>query len=241
MGLFDFLTGGNDPQKTIDKIKRRLMDQYRQTHERYEAIDELVKIGSPAALEAMLERFTLRVSGPTIDEEEKQYCYEKISSWGQAALGPLEKFIATREAVYFPLRALRDMAGDDAAVDALLKAMDSCDPGYHEGLDRLREIVTNLRDFRHDKVREALVKLLASRSNEIRFFALDGLSSYPHEEVAAHFAGRLLDATESQRVKMLACELAMEHGISLAAWAEALRPLLPQSFALGEDGLLTHA
>jgi len=241
MGFLDFFTGGGDPQKAIDKIKRRLMDQYRQSHERYEAIDELVKLGTAASLTALLERFTLRVSGPTVDEEEKQYCYAQIAKWGEAARTPLEAFIATRDAIYFPLRALRDLAGEEVAVGALLHAIEDCDPGYHEGLDRLREIVSNLRDFQHDRVREALVGLLASRSNEIRFYALDGLSTYPGEQVAPHFVARMVDPTESQRVKSLAWELAMEHQLPLQPWAAELAVVVPPAYALSPEGTLSRA
>lgn len=241
MGLFDFFGGGKDTQKGIDRIKRRLMDQYRQTHERYEAMDDLTRLGTPAALEALLDRFTLRVSGPTVDEEEKEYCYQAVLKWGKAAEEPLRKFIATHDAVYFPLKALRELAGDDAAVEALLHAIQDCDPGYHEGLDRLREIVSNLRDFQHDRVREALVGLLASRSNEIRFYALDGLATYPGEQVASHFAERMIDPAESMRVKSLAFELALEHELPLGPWAESLNAAMPPNYALGADGKLVRA
>lgn len=241
MGLFDFLGGNKDPQKQIDKIKRRLMDPYRQTHERYAAMDELAKLGTPAALEALLERFTLRVSGPTVDEEEKQYCFGLIEKFGETAIEPLQRFIATRDAVYFPLKALRDLAGDDAAVDALMKAIEGTDPGYHEGLERLREIVSNLRDFQHPRVREALVGLLTSRNSEIRFFALDGLLTYPPEEVAPHLVSRLLDPNETARVKGLGYELAVEHGLPLGQWADDLRPALPPSYRLDDEGKLQRA
>ncbi len=241
MGLFDFLTGTKDVQKSIDKIRRRLMDQYRQSHERYAAMDELVKIGTPEALEALLQRFTLRVSGPTIDEEEKAACHDLIARFGEEAIGPLQRFIATNDAVYFPLKALREIAGDDVAVDALLAAIEGTDPGYHEGLDRLREIVSNLRDFQHDRVRAALAQLATSRASEIRFYALDGLATYPPEQVAEVFAQRMLDPEETMRVKSLAYELALENALPLAPWATELAPLLPKSYRLNESGFLVRA
>jgi hypothetical protein len=237
MGFLDFFTGGS-PQKQIDGIKRRLMDAFRQSDERYECMDKLAKIGSSEALDALLARFTLRVSGPTVDEEEKAYAYKLIPRWGEAAIEPLKKFIATHDAVYFPLKSLRELAGDDVAVEALMQAMDGTDPGYHEGLERLREIVSNLRDFQHPRVRDALVALLASRSNEIRFFALDGLAGYPSEEIAGHFAARLLDPDESQRVKQLAMELLVDKQVSMAQWAAVLTPVMPPMYRLDAEGVV---
>ena len=241
MGLFDFFTGSKGDQKSIDRIKRRLTDQYRQTHERYEAMDELVKIGSAEALDALLERFTLRVSGPTVDEEEKQYCHDQLARFGLQATEPLKRFIATHDAVYFPLKALRAIAGDEVAVETLLLAIENADPGYHEGLDRLREIVSNLRDFKHPRVRDALAKLLTSRANEIRFYALDGLSGYPPEEVVEFYAQRLIDPAESQRVKALAWELALDLQLPMLPWADALRAVVPPQYRIDDKGQVRRA
>lgn len=239
MGLFDFITGGGDPQKQIDKHRKRLTDRFRQTYERYEAMDALAKLGTPEAFAALLARFTIRVDGPTVDEEEKTYCYDLLRSAGEAAVQPIEAFIAKNTAVYFPLRALREIAGDDRAVDALLRAMDDCDPGYHEGLERLREIVSNLRDFQHDRVRAALEGLVESRSDEIRFFALDGLASYPGDQVVALFTRRLLE-DESQRVRALICELAIEHELDFSEQREALAGRLGEQYRLGDDGRIVR-
>ena len=240
MGLFDFFTGGGDPRKQIEKHRRRLTDIYRQSHERYLAMDELAKIGSEEAFAALLERFTVRVNGPTVDEEEKTYCFEMLVRAGEPAVTPIVAFIGTNNSVYFPLKALREIAGDERAVNTLLAAMDDCDPGYHDGLERLREIVSNLRDFRHKRVREALVKLLVSRSDEIRFYALDGLASYPADEVTEHFAARLLDPEETQRVKALAAELAVEHGFEFKRWAEQLGPALGDLYKIDNSYRIAH-
>ncbi len=234
MGLFDFLGGGN-PDKAIAKHRKRLTDPYRQSHERYLAMDELVKLGSRAALDALLERFTIRVNGPTVDEEEKTYCYQLIASIGEDAVEPVVAFIQHNNAVYFPLRALRDIAGDDKAVDTLLEAMGDINPGYHDGLDRLREIVSNLRDFQHDRVKEALSGLLTSRSDEIRFYALDGLATYPNDQVIHLFVERLSDADESQRVKALACELAIEHEMTFKDSAAEVALGLGEQYQLNSE------
>ncbi len=235
MGLFDFLTGGGDPDKAIAKHKKRLTDPYRQSHERYLAMDELAKMGTRSALDALLERFTIRVNGPTVDEEEKTYCYQLIASLGDDAVDAVVGFIQHKNAVYFPLRALRDIAGDDKAVDTLLAAIGDTDPGYHEGLERLREIVSNLRDFQHERVRETLAGLLVSRSDEIRFYALDGLAGYPHDQVVPLFVARLADPEESQRVKALACELAIEHDMVFKDTAAEVAVGLGEQYQLNSE------
>lgn len=235
MGLFDFFRGNSDPNRAVDKLKKRLMDKYRQKQERYAAMDELAGMQNPVAVSALLGRFTFSVDGPTVDEEEKNYCFELVKAAGAIAVEPLKQFILTNNAVYFPLCALQEIAGDDAAVETLLKAMDDCDPGYHDGLERLREIVSNLRDFKDPRVKAALVELLDSRSDEIRFYALDGLAAYDDPDVLSHFAGRLLDEQESQRVKAMACELAVERELTFKKWATELAPKLGPSYQLDSN------
>jgi HEAT repeat protein len=234
MGLLNIF-GGKDPAKQADKIKRRLTDIYRQTHERYEAMDQLARLGTPEALDALLARFTVRVQGSTIDEEEKLYAAERIAAWGEDAVPVLEAFIRSQNAIYFPLKALREIAGDDRAVELLLEVIADIDPGYHEGLERMREIVSNLRGFQHPRVREKLVELLDSPADDVRFYALDGLSTYPSNEVAGHFAERLSNPDESQRVKTAACELAIEHGMTFEAQAADVQKGLGQNYQLNEQ------
>jgi hypothetical protein len=242
MGWLDFLTGSKGDQKHIDKLKRKLVDQYRQSEERYEVMDELTALGTPAALEALLERFGMHVSGSaTKDEEEKQYCHDQVAKFGQAAIEPLKRYVLTQDAVYFPLKSLRELAGDDEAVNVLAQAISGADPGYHAGLERLRAICENLRDFQHPRVKEALVALLGSRSDEVRFSALHGLVGYPPAEVAEHFAARLLDAAETQRVKSVAWELALEHQLPLAPWAAQLAAVSGPMYRLDADGKVQRA
>ena len=234
MGLLDFFGGSKDPDKAVEKWRKRVTDPYRQTHERYQAMDELVKAGTPAALRALLQRFTIRVSSPTVDEEEKTYCYQLVANWGDEAVAVLQEFVRSNTAVYFPLRALRELAGDDVAVDTLIETMRGCDPGYHGDLERLRELVSNLRDFRHERVRDALAELISSRSDEIRFYALDGLAGYPNGEVAEFFALRIGDLQESQRVRTAACELAIDHEMSFKKWAEQVAAGLGEGYRLND-------
>jgi len=240
MGLFDFLSGKNSDEKAVASARKTLMNPYHQSVERYGAIDELVKIGSEAALRALMGRFTYRVDGPTTDEEEKRYALGKLPEFGEAAIPVLREFIKKENAVYFPLQGLREIAGDEEAVDALLEAIHGLDPGFHQDQERLREIVSNLRDFRHERVCSALVEMLASRAVEIRFYALDGLAAYPAAEVAQHFAHRILDPDETQRVRLLATELACEHAIPLGEWLADIAEKLPPGYLLDSTGLVRH-
>ena len=140
-----------------------------------------------------------------------------------------------RETISARRQLLRRLVG--GGIDAIASA----DPGYHAGLDRLRAICENLRDFQHPRVKDVLVGLLASRSDEVRFSALHGLASFPPDEIAAHFAARLLDGAETQRVKSLAWELALEQQLPLQAWAAPLAAVSGPMYRLDADGKVQRA
>ena len=175
---------------------------------------------------------------PPIPEEEQ----EPIPQINlDAAIEPLKRYVLTHDAVYFPLKSLRELAGDEVAVDVLTQAIANADPGYHAGLDRLRAICENLRDFQHPRVKDALVTLLGSRSDEVRFSALHGLAGYPPAEVAEHFAARLLDGAETQRVKSVAWELALEHQLPFGTWAAQLAAVSGPMYRLDDEGKVQRA
>ena len=55
------------------------------------------------------------------------------------------------------------------------------------------------------------------------------------------FAARMLDPEESQRVKALAYELALEHGLDLSQWSDQLTPNMPPSYVFDAEGKLQRA
>jgi HEAT repeat protein len=211
MGLFGF---GNSAGK-VDRLKKKATNKYGQAIERQIALKELRKIGTPEAISALLERFTVSVDVTITDHDEKREIYEWLVEAGERAIGPIERFVATNDGVYWPLKALKEIAGLDRAVDSLLVALDRAE-GLEQRVNELKvQLVSNLRDFPHPKVRDRLKHLVSDPQDDVRLMALDGLMTYGEAEAIPKIIERMLDPNESPRVLAVLFEQLVDHGWSL--------------------------
>ncbi|MFO0747490.1 MAG: HEAT repeat domain-containing protein [Myxococcota bacterium] len=239
MGLFGF---GNSAGK-IDKLKKRVTNKYGQSIDRQAAMKTLYDMGTPEALGALLARYTINTDVTITDQDEKRQVYEWLVATGERAVAPIEAFVSAHDGVYWPLRALKEIAGIDRAVDALLRALDRA-----EGLEiRVNEqkvqLVSNLRDFPHPKILERLKVLCRDPSDEVRLMAIDGLLTYGESEAVAIVAERLIDPEETHRVRSVVFEQLVEQGWSLTPWKEQIEQsqVLPDHYRLGPNGALVRA
>jgi len=235
MGLFGF---GKADSGKIDKLKKKATNKYGQAIERTTAMKQLRQIGTPDALEALLERYTINVDVTITDQEEKRELYEWLLEAGERAVLPIERFVATHDAVYWPLKALRDIAGLDRAIDKLLAALDRAE-GIEQRVNELKlQLVSNLRDFPHPKVLERIKKLVNDKHDDVRMMALDGLMTYGEAEAAPIVAERILDPEETTRIRHVLLEQLLDLGWSMAAWKEQIEAagVLPGHYRLDAGG-----
>ena len=165
MGLFGF--GGNK----VDGYVKKLTNAYVQTHERIRMLELLYEMGTDEAILGILKRFTFRTEASIVDEDEKELAYKLLVRSGSSAILPIERFVDGHEAVYWPIKALCEIAGIDAAVDLLLKVLDRSQERSGRVNEQKTQLVSNLRDFNHPRVLERLHQLVADEDEDVRIMA----------------------------------------------------------------------
>lgn len=241
MGWLDSVFGGK--QSKVDKLVKKLTNAYVQTHDRVRAMEILADTGTDEALYGLLKRFTFRTEASIVDEDEKTLAYRLLCESGAAAIPPIQRFVKEQDAVYWPLKALKEIAGIDMAVELLLQALERTE-GVAARVNKQKvELVSNLRDFPHPKVQERLVAYCTDANEEVRVLAIDGLMTYGEAVALPAAAGRLVDADEAAGVKMVILEQLIEQEWSLNPWREELEggELLPFPYQLGTDGKVVRA
>lgn len=242
MGWLDSFFGGKRATK-VDRLVTKLMNGYSQTHERVRAMEILADVGTDESLFGILQRFTYRTEASIVDEEEKEVAYQLLCQSGAAAIPPIQRFVKSQDAVYWPLKALREIAGIDMAVDLLLLALDRADDVDTRVNKQKVELVSNLRDFPHPRVQARLLGYAEDPDEECRVLAIDGLIVYGEEVALPAAAARLLDPEEVPRVKMVILEQLIENEWSLSKWRDALTEgeFLPFPYQIGARGMVIRA
>jgi hypothetical protein len=242
MGLKDLLFGSGETreERQINKIKKRLLNPHRQTDDRKFAVQELMQIGSHEAVQALLQRFTYRTENSITDESEKVFVFECLVEVGDSARAALEEHILSRPEVYWALRAHRQISGDEAALDLLLRALDTVESGYSEQERRKTELISNLREFQDDRALERLILALEDTNDDVRVMAVEGLLPHGPRKSLKPLVDRLLDPNESGRIRTVILEVLADAKWSLKKFRASLDGHLPPAYNLDSDGFITR-
>ncbi len=241
MGFLKFFGGGGGSK--IQKLTGKVTEPYMQTAERQRCMQLLADEGSEDALFGLMQRFTFRTEASIVDHDEKQMAYELLVSKGTAAIPAIERFVTVNDAVYWPLKALKDIGGLEAAVALLMRALDAASKKDTRVNEHKVQLVSNLRDFPHPQVQAKLAELVTDPNEDVRIMAIDGLATYGPEVALEPMAQRILDPDESPRVKTILYEQLIDFGWSLEPWRPAIEETgaLPEHYRIGAGGKLERA
>jgi len=240
MGWSDYMARRKEAGavRKVEKLKKRLMNEHHQTGERKRAILELDQIGSEDAIYALLGRFTYHTPGSIVDEDEKQLVFDVLRRKGASAIPALEEYVVNEKTIYWPLRTLTELAGEDRAVEILLDALDSLPDRWEQSMERMTNLVSSMRDFQHPRILERLVTLSKDEFEEIRFLSVDGLSTFEDPAAVDAIMERLLDGNETVRIKTYITDLLLERKWNVKRWKKRIGDRLPQGFFIDDTGAI---
>lgn len=241
MGILDSVFGSPDKRrdKTIERAAKKLKNPHHQTDERKRQIEVLTDIGTPDAVFAMLGRFSMRTPGSIVDEDEKQLVFRSLIHLGDIAVEPIQRFITTQDAVYWPLRALTEIAGETVAVDTLLASLAQVEHGYNADMDRKEQLVANLREYLEDeRAVNKLIELADDPHEEVRVQALDALCETDDERIAPLVARKILDEEETNRVRTTLWTILVDRGIDMSHHRDELAGAIPESMLMDGAGVV---
>lgn len=229
-------TGGD---RTVARLHKKLMNKYVQSMERKRVIQVLANMGTQEAIVALLGRFTYVTDGSIVDEDEKTMAYEIIRSMGEGAIPALTQVILTEPAVYWPLRALTEIAGEERAVDVIFQALDSVHDRFERSMERMTNLVSSLRDYKSPRVLQRLLVLATDENEEIRFLAVDGLSALDqYQEAVDAIITRLLDQQETIRIRTFIMDLLLERRWKVKRFKKDLAGRMPEGYFVDDTGVV---
>ena len=249
MGWLSNLFGksdGGEPQdgaptgdKTINKLHKKLMNKYIQTMERKRVIGTLADIGSEEAITALLDRFTYVTDGSIVDEDEKSLTYDVIRSMGERAVPVLKNVITTQVAIYWPLKALTEISGEEEAVKVLFEALDGIEDRFERSMERMTNLVSSLRDYTRPEVLRRLIELATDEAEEIRFLAVDGLCTFgEYQDAVDAVVQRVADPEETIRINRYAMDMAIERSWNVKRYKKNLQDSIPEGYFVDDTGVI---
>ncbi len=239
MGLFDLFKGGdagarpkvNAAAKWADRVDKRA-----QNYDRQEAIQALSEIGTADAVTVLMKRFTFHADPSITDQEEKDSAFRGVLRAGKDAIEPVRAFAERAESLAWPMKIMKELVAEEEYAEELLQWLSRWDTEYAKFIDPKIQLLTELEEHHHPRMREEVERFLEDVNEPARFHAAATLLAHGDAEALPALVKLLLDE-ESVRVRTKVAE-----GLGARAWRipdadrAAVRKVLPPPFTVDADG-----
>jgi HEAT repeat protein len=213
-------------QRTIDKATNKLAQQ----GDRWAAMENLRKDGSEAALYGLCRRFAIFSTKSSEDEQEKQWVVDTLVAKGEAALPPVRKYLKNHAQLAFALQVLGRIVSKERAFEVIDEILASEEPGYTRDPERRLDLIKWLAEWHgagDDDIRPRLVPYLKDHSEEVRYFAAEGVARHDAQGAGPDLVEALANPEEDAgRFKRLLAEILADHKIPLGDAVDAVRAAL---------------
>jgi len=227
--------------KRIRDLAKRAQEKYGDPALRTRALEGLRDIGTPEAISALLQRFTVRTEPGITDAEEKEYTLEILQGFGDRAVEPVIEFLERSESgISWAVRCLQSLVDRGRLVDALCRILERLAAQYARAPDKKVTLLKLLGEQDDERVAETAALFLDDPSDDVRMAALSTIRARQAREIAPQIVECLLSA-ESPRVRSACAEVLAEFGTELGERAEPVRAALPDGFQVDKSGVLRRA
>jgi hypothetical protein len=225
----------------IEKHAERAQNRRAQAVDRWEAIQALVRIQTPEAIEALLPRFTFYVDPSITDQEEKDAAFEGIVATGEPAVGPITAFLRKADSISWPIKMLDRIVSPEMVVTTLIALLAGMDTEYERDPERKVQTLATLEERRDARIAPAAVRFLEDANETVRFNAAGALLAQPEAEEHREALLRCFCGEQSVRVRNRILEGFAASGWNVGDKAADVKPRLPAGYTLDRQGVPRRA
>jgi HEAT repeat protein len=172
MGLLDMI-GLGGPEARIRRLQKKLMEKFGPKENRQGAIEELGELKTEPAIEALLVRYTFRIDPGITDDEEKARLLALITAAGPVALGPVKRFISSRDEISWPLRALEALLPQAEVVQFLVEVARKVGSEYSRVPEKKVLLLHALSGQRSPEIAQVVLPFLDDMDDEVQIAAAE--------------------------------------------------------------------
>ena len=243
MGLLDlFASREVKQQNVLRRLVKRVTEKYGPPENRQKAIEQLGQMGTPAALAALCQRFTVRAEPGITDDEEKEAALRILVEAGQTSVAPVQAFVRQEESgVAWGLRALAGISSAEQLTAFALAELSHLSREYTRDPEKKLVLLAWLGEHhggaQPPEVERALLPLLEDFSDDVRIGAVRVLSTLaPGEAVREGIIQLLLRDQDNARVRGEVLEALARMGADVKGYRPSVEALLVEPYFLDREG-----
>jgi hypothetical protein len=236
MTLFGLLGKKSDASQ-LKKWGERATNRRAQAVDRWDAIQALVKMKTPEAVEALLPRFTFYVDPSITDQEEKELAFDGIVAIGAAAAAPVEAFMRRADSLSWSLKILDRVLLPDIVVGKLLELLASMDTEYERDPQRKVQVLAALEERSAPAIAEAAARFLEDANETVRFHAAGAVLSQAAPEPQRSALLKCFCGEASVRVRNRILDGFAARDWDVNEMSAEVKPRLPAGYTLDRAGV----
>jgi hypothetical protein len=237
MGLLDMIGLGGAEGK-IRRLQKKAMEKFGPPENRQGAIEELGGLKTEPAIEALLMRYTFRIDPGITDDDEKARVLALISEAGPVALGPVRKFIQSRDEISWPLRALEKLLPEGEVVQFLVEVARKASAEYSRVPEKKVLLLHALSQHKSPEIARVVLPFLEDMDDEVQIAAAEVIAKQQdpigREPLIQHF----LKAHEGSnaRVREAIAGLLADSPWDVKGYTPKVEAALPPAYKLDSKG-----
>ena len=238
MSLFSFFQ--STPEKQIERLRKKVKEPHGDAAVREGAADKLFRMGDPAALRALLDRFTINVSPSTQDEREKEMVKSWLVQLGKPAVEPVIDFLKNERSVYWPARILRDILNEQdycSELNSILVYMWENPPATAFPKTQLIRSAAGLYS---EELSKTVKGFLKDEDDDVRLAAIEFLMNCPEEDSREELLKCYMEAEDRARIRLQILEDFADKGWTVRGFRPQVEESLPDNFSLTREGKITR-
>ena len=246
MGLFDIFrrkspaaSAADAPPvpRGLEKNIKKLLNKYLQPEERWSAVQAVVADQSDAAVDALLQRFTIFIEPSAVDDEEKEYIADALGGRGENILPHLQKALRKQESISWLVRIAGRILPRDGLRDLLLEVLSGFDTEYERNPERKIQLILALADFPEEAIAAGVVPFLEDVNETVRFQTVTTLFAAGCDVVREPMLAAFLKE-ESVRVKTAILDGLLQTGWPVTGHRGEIEKALPKGYLLDRAGAI---
>ena len=237
MGLLEML-GMGGPDAKVRRLQKKASQKFGPAENRQGAIEELGGLRSEAAIDALLSRYTFRVDPGITDDDEKARVLALITQAGDVALGPVKRFIHTRDEISWPLRALEALLPEAEVVKFLVEVAKKVGGEYSRVPEKKVLLLHALAQHQSRDAVPAALPFLDDMDDEVQIATAQALAVQKDERAREPLIQHFLRAHESSnaRVREALAGLLSDTQFDVKGYTPKMEAALPPSYKLDSKG-----
>jgi hypothetical protein len=241
MGLLDML-GMGGPEAKVRRLQKKASEKFGPKENRQGAIEELGALKTEPAIDALLTRYTFRIDPGITDDDEKARVLALITQAGEVALGPVKRFISSRDEISWPLRALEGLLPEAEVVKFLVEVARKVGGEYSRVPEKKVLLLHALSGHKSAEIAPAVLPFLEDMDDEVQIAAAEVIVKQQdligREPLLQHF----LKANEGSnaRVREALAGLLADSGWDVKGYTPKVEAALPAGYKLDSKGKVTR-